>query len=70
MLLMPRNPHPRSVEELERDVAVYGSASPDEEHRMLAGLGKDALLSAMDHIADSQALLEAIDAKFPGRQTG
>jgi hypothetical protein len=65
---MPRNPHPHSMQELEHDDAVYGPAESQEAHHILVQLTKTCLLSAMDHISDSRALLAKIEAKFPGYQ--
>jgi hypothetical protein len=65
---MPRDPNPRSIEQLERDDEVDGPAGRRQEHRLLVQLSRRSLLSAADHIADSRALLARIGAKFPGRR--
>jgi hypothetical protein len=49
---------------MERDMWLYGSASPDEEYRMEVELAKRQFVSAADHIKDSRALLAKIKAKF------
>jgi hypothetical protein len=63
---VPRNPHPKSIEEFEHDTWLYGPPSPAEEHRMEVELAKGQLLSTADHIEDSRALLAKIASKFSG----
>jgi hypothetical protein len=62
---MTRNSEPRSIEELERDDAVYGPAPRQEELRMLVNLSTMSVKTGQDHVARSKALLARIAAKFP-----
>jgi hypothetical protein len=55
---MPRNLHPRHIEELERDDQFYRPASPIEEHRMLADLTQQHALATAEHIEQSTSILE------------
>jgi hypothetical protein len=72
---MSRNPHPRTIEELEHDAAVSGLSERREEHRILVELNWQHLQQAAHCIASSRALLAEVRAKFladeaPGSTAG
>ena len=60
---MARNPHPRSIEELERDDQTYGPSSPQDERRMLVELSRHYLDIAWERIWTSRVQLARIRAK-------
>ena len=68
---MPRNPHPCSIEELERDDQLYGPAGQEEELRIEVELAHRHLISARKHIERSRAVLQQTASKFlPGPRRG
>jgi hypothetical protein len=67
---MPRNPHPKSIEEFERDEELYGPTSAQERRRILLELNHDHLDSAWEHIERSQKLLQRIDHTPPSPTFG
>ena len=59
---MQRNPHPRTIEEFEKDDEMFGPASWSEELRMETELAWAHLSSAAAHIQDTHALLQRVRA--------